>query len=92
MAKKKKLLPLKLTLFLSDHVKPRTNPTLNTDAKHATLLNNKQFLLAVTQYRRRTSGAVPRHGLPEASMQAAELHISLAKNISMLAEDLETNK
>ena len=45
--------------------------------------------MVAAQYRRRTSVAIPKHGLPEASM-AAELHISLARNISILAKDLET--
>ena len=58
------------------------------DDKHAAVLNNEAFMIAAAQYKRRTSGAVPRHGLPEASM-AAELQLSLAKNISMIAEDLE---
>ena len=62
---------------------------MSMDAKHAVLLKNEPFLMAAAQYRRRHSGAVPRHGLPEPSM-AAELHISLARNILILAEDLET--
>ena len=64
-----------------------TNPS--TDAKHANLLKNEPFLMAAAQYRRRKSGAIPRHGLPEANMDA-ELHFSLARNISMLAGDMET--
>ena len=64
-----------------------TNPS--TDAKHANLLKNEPFMIAAAQYKRRTSGAIPKHGLPQASM-AAELYISLARNVSILAEDLET--
>ena len=67
----------------------QSSSTRINDDKQAAVLNNEAFMIAAAQYKRRTSGAVPRHGLPEASM-AAELQLSLAKNISMIAEDLET--